>query len=107
MYRKDRTLDGGDVMLLIHKDISHMSITEMENDSESVWVKVFANKTSHFVASWYCPPGGDLATLESQLMLFKSQLEKIMDIQKGNNPSVHILGDFNFCQTDSTKQVHH
>ena len=71
VYRKDRTLDGGGFMLLIHKDISHMPITELENDSESVWVKVFANKTSHFVASWYRPPSGDLATLESQLMSFK------------------------------------
>ena len=43
-------------MLLVHKDISHMPITELENDSESIWVKVFANKTSHFVASWYRPP---------------------------------------------------
>ena len=42
---------------------------------------MFANKTSNFVASWYRPPGGDLATLESQLMSFKSQLEKIKDIQ--------------------------
>ena len=33
-----------------------MPITELESDSESVWVKVFANKTSHFVASWYRPP---------------------------------------------------
>ena len=56
MCRKDRTLDGGDVMLLIHKDIPHMQISELENGSESVWVKVFANKTSHFVASWYRPP---------------------------------------------------
>ena len=74
VYRKDRTLDGGGVMLLIHKDISHTPITELENDSKSVWVKVFANKTSHFVASWYRPPGGDFASLESQLMSFKSQL---------------------------------
>ena len=73
-------------MLLIHKDISHMPITELENDSESVWVKVFANKTSHFVASLYRPPGGDLANLESQLFLFKSQLEMIKDIHKGNKP---------------------
>ena len=29
-----------------------MPITELENSSESVWVKVFVNKTSH-VASWY------------------------------------------------------
>ena len=52
VYRKDRTLDGGGVMLLIHKDVPHMPITELENGSESVWVKVFANKTSHFVARW-------------------------------------------------------
>ena len=71
MYRKDGTLDGGGVMLLIHKDISHVPITELENDSESVWVKLFANKPSHFMASWYRPPDGDLATLELQLM-FKS-----------------------------------
>ena len=31
-------------------------------------------------------------------MSFKSQLENIKDIHKGNKlPSVHILGDFNFC----------
>ena len=99
VYRKDRTLDGGGVMLLIHKDISHMPITELENDSESVWVKVFANKTSHFVASWYRPPGGDSEKLKSQLALFESQLKKIKDMHKGNKlPSVHILGDFNFCE---------
>ena len=51
VYRKDRTLDGGGVMRLIHKDISHMPTTDLENNSESVWVKVFANKTSHFVAN--------------------------------------------------------
>ena len=90
-----------------------MPITELENDSESVLVKVFANKTFHFVASWYRPPGGDLDKLESQLTSFKNQLEKIKDIRKGNKlPSVHILGNFNFCdilfaQTDSANQVHH
>ena len=84
VYRKDRTLDGSGVLLLIHRDISHMPITELENDSESVWVKVFTNQTSHFVASWYRPPGGDLDRLESQLTSFKSQHEKIKDIHKGN-----------------------
>ena len=50
------------------------------------------------VASWYRPPGGNLETLESQLTSFKSQLEKIKDIHKGNKlPLVHILGGFNFC----------
>ena len=72
-------------MLLIHKDISQIPITELENDSQSVWVKVFAKKTSHFVASWYRSPGGDLEKLESQLALFESQLEKIKNIHRGNN----------------------
>ena len=84
-------------MLLINKDISHMPITELENNSESVWVKVFAYKTSHFVASWYRSVGGELTELESELMSFKSQVEKIKDLHTGNKPpSVHILGDFNF-----------
>ena len=58
VYRKDRNLHGGDVMLLVHKYISHMPIMELKNNSESVWVKVFANKTSHYMASWYRQPGG-------------------------------------------------
>ena len=40
VYRKDRNIHGGGVMLLVHKDISHMPIIELENDSESIWVKV-------------------------------------------------------------------
>ena len=57
-----------------------------------------ANKTTHFVASWYRPPGGDLEKIDSQLKSLRSQLEKIKDIHKANKPpSVHILGDFNFC----------
>ena len=75
-----------------------MPITELENDSESVWVKVFTNKTSHFVASWYQPPGRNLAELTSEINLLRSQLQKIKCIHKGNkHPSVHVLGDFNFA----------
>ena len=33
-----------------------MPLTELDNDSESVWVKLFVNKKTHFVASWYRPP---------------------------------------------------
>ena len=39
VYRKDRNLHGGGVMLLINKELSHMHMKELENDSESVWVK--------------------------------------------------------------------
>ena len=83
-------------MLLIHKDISHMPITELKNDSESVWVKVFANKTSHFVASWYRPPGST-----SEEFQFREQLDYIRTHHKGKKlPSVHVLGDFNFKDID-------
>ena len=71
--RKDRTLDGGGVMLLIHKDIPHMPIAELENSSESVWLKVFANKTSHSVVSWYRPPDSKVDELE----LFKINLKRL------------------------------
>ena len=51
VYRKDRNNHGGGVMLFIHRDISHMPIMELENTSESVWVKIFSNKSSHNVVS--------------------------------------------------------
>ena len=79
VYRKDRNIHGGGVMLLVHKDISHMPITELENDSESIWVKVFANKTSHFVASWYRPPG----STSEEFQLFKEHLDYIRTHHKG------------------------
>ena len=84
VYRKDRNLNGGGVMLLIQKDILHMPITELENNSESVWVKVFANKTSYFVASWYRPPNDTLEKLGNFDLLFREQLDKIRNKHKGN-----------------------
>ena len=84
-------------MLLVHKDISHMPITELENDSESIWVKVFANKTSHFVASWYRPPG----STSEEFQLFREQLDYFRTHHKDKKlPSLHALGDFNFKDID-------
>ena len=66
VYREDRNLHGNGVMLLVHNDMSHISIMELENNSESVLVKVFANKTSHHIASWYRQSGGtSIATREN------------------------------------------
>ena len=111
VYRKDRNSTGGGVMLLIHKDISHMPITELENDSESVWVKVFTNKTSHFVASWYQPPGRNLVELTSEIDLLKSQLQQIKCMHKGNKPPQSMFwgtstSETLFGQIDLTNQVH-
>ena len=71
IYRKDRNLHGGGVMLLVHNDISHLPTSELEKNSESLWVKVFANKTSHYVASWYRQPGGT----SEDFQLFRDQLD--------------------------------
>ena len=95
VYRKDRNIHGGGVMLLVHKDISHMLITELENDSESIWVKVFASKTSNFVASLSQPSG----STSEEFHLFREQLDYIRTHHKGKK-LVHVLGDFNFKDTD-------
>ena len=49
VFRKERS----GVILLIHKDSPLMPLSELENDSESVWAKIFANKIHHYVASWW------------------------------------------------------
>ena len=68
-----------------------------EKQLESVWVKVFANKTSHYVASWYRQPNGT----SEDCQLIRDQLDHIRNQHKGNKlPSVHILGDFNFKDID-------
>ena len=70
-----------------------MPLSELEKDSESVWVKVFANKTSHYVASWYRTPSGS----SEDFQMFRDQLDQIRNKHKGNKlPSVPVLGDFNF-----------
>ena len=95
VYRKDRNTHGGGVMLFSHRDISHMSIMEMENNSESVWVKIFANKYSHYVASWYQQPNGTVYDFQ----LFRDQLDHIQSQHKGKNlPSVQVLDYSNFIE---------
>ena len=90
------------MLLLVHKDISHMPIMELENNSESVWVKVFANKASHYVASWYRRPGG----ISEDFQLFRDQLDHIRNQHIGKKlSSVHGLGDFSFRDIDWTDRL--
>ena len=86
VYRKERNLHGGGVMLLVHKDIQHMHITELENNTESVWVKVFANKTSHYMASWYRQPN----RTSEDFQLFRDQFDYTRNQHKSNK--LPILG---------------
>ena len=60
-------------------------------------MKVFGSKTSHFVASWFRPPG----STSEEFQLFREQLDYIRTHHKGKKlPSVHVLGDFNFKDID-------
>ena len=63
------------------------------------------------MASWYRPAvdghlpvsdnGNDLNSLEKFDNLFREQLDKIKNINKGNKPPlIHVLGDFNFRDID-------
>ena len=93
VYKKDRNLHGGGVMLLINKKLPHMPLKELENDSESVWVKIFANGTSHYIASSYREPSGSCKDFQ----FFQNQLEYIKSQSRGSKLlSVHVLGDFDF-----------
>ena len=52
---------------------------------------------SHFVASWYRPPG----STSEEFQLFREQLDYIRTHHKGKKlPSAHVLGDFNFKDID-------
>ena len=58
---------------------------------------MFANKTSHYVASWYRQPGDT----SEDFQLFRDQLDHIRNQYKGNKlPSVHVLGGFRFRDID-------
>ena len=58
---------------------------------------MFANKTSHYVASWYRQPGGT----SGDFQLYRDQLDHIRNQHKGKKlPSIHVLGDFNFRDID-------
>ena len=70
-------------MLLIHNDIPHMHVTKLENGSDSVWVNVFANQISHFVASW--------STDRKLERFFKIEPEKFKCLHRDTNPSAHVL----------------
>ena len=60
-------------MLLVHKNIKPIHIVELDNNSESVWAKVFANEISHHITSWFQQPSGT----SEDFQLFRNQLEQI------------------------------
>ena len=64
---------------------------------KTTWNQFGWKKTSHFVASWYRPPG----STSDKIQLLREQLDYIRTHHKDKMlPSVHVLGDFNFKDID-------
>jgi hypothetical protein len=56
VYRNDRTLNGGGVILLVNKTYNSMPLYNLENGSESVWAKIMFDGSPHFFGCWYKDP---------------------------------------------------
>ncbi|MEL7079481.1 MAG: reverse transcriptase domain-containing protein, partial [Cyanobacteria bacterium J06582_2] len=103
IYRKDRTGRGGGVMLLVKKSIQQLSLNELENESESIWVKVKIDGNYHYIASWYRSPQESAQNIEN----LRSQLEKIRSMHnKEKLPNIHILGDLNYSHISWPDRIH-
>ena len=104
VYRKDRNDGAGGVMTIVRKDIIHTPLNELENDSESVWIKIKIGESFHYVGNWYRAPNKKADDIE----LLRGQLEKIEnELGKGSKrPKIHILGDFNYRSIKWPKTIH-
>ena len=60
-------------MLFVHKDIPHMPLVRIGKRLGIGLGKIFANKSSHYVASWYRQPVGS----SQYFQLFRDQLDHI------------------------------
>lgn len=97
VYRNDRTLHGGGVMLLVNKSLNAMPLYIFENGSESVWAKATFNGSSHYFGCWYKDPESPIENIK----LLREQLSKIQTQSPKNKiPNIHLLGNFNFPSID-------
>ena len=84
-------------MLLVHKDISHMPITELENDSESIWWKCLQTK---LLILWQVGIDRLVALVKNSNYLENSLITLRLHHKGKKLPSAHVLGDFNFKDID-------
>ena len=103
IYRKDRTDGGGGVMLLVKKTLEQVALNELDNDSESIWVKVKIDGSYHYIGNWYRAPHEKVQNIEN----LRRQLEIIRNMSnKEKLPNIHILGDLNYRHVSWPKKVH-
>ncbi|MEL7309421.1 MAG: endonuclease/exonuclease/phosphatase family protein, partial [Pseudomonadota bacterium] len=102
-YRKDRTDGGGGVMLLVKKTLEQVALNELNNDSESIWVKVKIDGSYHYIGNWYRAPQEKVQNIE----YLRQQLEMIRNMNnKEKLPNIHILGDLNYRHISWPNKIH-
>lgn len=95
IFRNDRNLNGGGTILLVNKSLNATPVVSLQNQSESVWVKILLDGESHYFASWYRPPSSN----KDYILQLNDQLDTIRTSQLSQSlPNIHVLGDFNYSK---------
>ena len=88
LFRKDRNLHGGGVLVAVNSDYLCSPLTELQTDCEIVWCKLeLAGQKAMYIASYYNPK-----TSNEQGYL---ELEKSLERASSTNAVLIICGDFN------------
>ena len=107
IFRKDRNLHFCGVMLVTQKDIPHMLLSELENDSESFWVKVFSN--NKLLIMWQAGIVLLVAQVKTSNCFVISSIRSGINIKTINSPQFMFYGISTsrtlLGQTDLTSQV--
>ena len=95
IYRKDRTADGGGVLIAIKNSITHQKCDELDTECEIIWISItLQNKKSFHIASYYRPPNAP----EDAIINLRNSLQKLR-VKSKFNP-ILIIGDFNTPHID-------
>ena len=96
MHRKDRSRNGGGVLLACSREISSIRRSELETECEIMWCEIIIlNPYSRImVGVFYRPPSTDVSYL--------LELEKSLRLleRSGNTLTTFLLGDFNLPNVD-------
>ena len=87
VYRNDRTLNGGGVILLVNKTYNSMPLYNLENGSESVWANIMFDGSPYFFGCWY----KDHESPSDHIQLLGDQLIKIGGLNNTKNHQIYTL----------------
>ena len=89
LYRKDRNMQGGGVLIAIFNDILSTPVPELQTDCEIVWAKIsLVGRKDMYIASYYNPKTSNEGSLD----------ELGLSLERANtmkNAFIVVGGDFN------------